>query len=505
MNLTLEVISPGGNPGNPTRKVFGEEGGTIGRAATNSWVLLRAEVSGKHAVVSCRNGVFYVQDTSRNGISLNSLQNKLVSQRPYPLKSGDRLFIEPFEISVMVDDGLGQAAWPAASDPFAHDDPFAPASLLGPDAASGGSPLGFDEGEVDPLKFFHPVRGRSEPRAPEPTVRPPADALVEASFQPPMPMPSAAPAARPSGSGAIPVGYDPLSDFDAADVADPFAPPPPVARPPAVIREVAPPAPAAAPVPRPAPAGRRVVSSRRTGAVPVPPEVAAAPPSAPAPVESPVESRPVSRAPEPPRSAPPAATAGPDPFALLLEGAGLKDAPVTPELTKNFGEILRIVVAGVMDVLHARQGIKEEFRMRQTMFRPADNNPLKFSANVDDALHNLLVKRNPAYLGSVEAFADAFDDLRDHQIAMLAGMRVAFEHLLAQFDPERLQREFEETASKGLMPARLRYWDLFVEKRKDMARDPEAAFAELFGAEFARAYEEQFRQLRAQRGRKAGE
>ena len=76
--------------------------------------------------------------------------------------------------------------------------------------------------------------------------------------------------------------------------------------------------------------------------------------------------------------------------------------------------------------------------MEMTHFRPADNNPLKFSANVDDALHNLLVKRNAAYLGPVEAFEDAFDDLRDHQLAMLAGMRVAFDSMLAEFDPDRL-------------------------------------------------------------------
>ena len=34
--------------------------------------------------------------------------------------------------------------------------------------------------------------------------------------------------------------------------------------------------------------------------------------------------------------------------------------------------------------------------MRTTRFRNAENNPLKFSANVDDALHNLLPQRNPA-------------------------------------------------------------------------------------------------------------
>ena len=89
-----------------------------------------------------------------------------------------------------------------------------------------------------------------------------------------------------------------------------------------------------------------------------------------------------------------------------------------------------------------------------THFRPADNNPLKFSANVDDALHNLLVKRNAAYLAPVEAFADAFEDLRNHQIAMLAGMRVAFESMLAEFDPDRLQEQFDRQLSKGSLLSR---------------------------------------------------
>ena len=152
----------------------------------------------------------------------------------------------------------------------------------------------------------------------------------------------------------------------------------------------------------------------------------------------------------------------------MLAGAGLNPADVTPELARTFGQILRVVVSGVMDVMRSRQQIKDEFRMRMTQFRPADNNPLKFSANVDDALHNLLVKRNAAYLGPVDAFEDAFDDLRNHQIAMLAGMRVAFESMLAEFDPDRLQQEFDRQLGKGLMPAKLRYWDLYREKR---ARD----------------------------------
>jgi type VI secretion system FHA domain protein len=185
----------------------------------------------------------------------------------------------------------------------------------------------------------------------------------------------------------------------------------------------------------------------------------------------------------------------------VLAGAGLDELDVTPELAESFGQILRVVVSGVMDILRARQQIKDEFRMHMTHFKPTDNNPLKFSANVDDALHNLLVKRNAAYLAPVEAFEDAFDDLRSHQIAMLAGMRVAFEFMLAEFDPDRLQEEFDRQLKKGSLlsvPAKLRYWDLYREKRDEIAKDPETSFRELFGEEFAKEYEEQLRRLKVQ-------
>jgi type VI secretion system protein ImpI len=159
-------------------------------------------------------------------------------------------------------------------------------------------------------------------------------------------------------------------------------------------------------------------------------------------------------------------------------------------------------VAGLMDILQSRQRIKEEFGIQHTMFRPADNNPLKFSANIEDALHNLLVKRNAAYLGPVDAFADAFDDLRDHQLAMLAGLRVAFDAMLTEFDADRLQEAFDTQMSKHalpLIPAKMRYWELYREKCQELVKDPDATFDRLFGEEFRRAYEEQFRKLKAAR------
>ncbi len=186
----------------------------------------------------------------------------------------------------------------------------------------------------------------------------------------------------------------------------------------------------------------------------------------------------------------------------MLAGAGLPDAEVTPDLARNFGAILRVVVGGVMTVLRARQEMKNELRMGMTTFKTADNNPLKFSANVDDALHNLLVKRNAAYLGPVDAFEDAFEDVTNHQIAMLAGMRVAFETMIAEFDPDRMQAEFDRQIKKGSLisaPAKMRYWDLYRDRIHDMVRDADTSFRTLFLAEFSRAYEEQLRRLKSQR------
>jgi type VI secretion system FHA domain protein len=195
-------------------------------------------------------------------------------------------------------------------------------------------------------------------------------------------------------------------------------------------------------------------------------------------------------------------------LAAVLAGAGLEGVAVTPELAKSFGEILHVVVSGVMDVLKARHEIKDEFRMRMTHLRVADNNPLKFSVDVNDALHNLLVKRNQAYLSPVQAFEDAFQDLRHHQIAMLAGMRVAFEFMLAEFAPDRLEEQFGRRIDKGALMGKSgglrhlrswRYWDMYRDKQLEIARDPEASFRKLFGEAFAKAYEEQLERLRTER------
>jgi type VI secretion system FHA domain protein len=508
MILTLEVTPPqSATLGESSRRVFTTQGGTIGRGGSCDWVLSHRKVSGRHATISFQDSVFYiVDDQSANGVFLNTTKNRLVPGRRYALKNGDRIIIDPYEMDVTIGSARGADEGPArgpfdepaarphaqggAYNPFDAVDPFAPVPLRTPNPSAPPlpTPRPNPAGQVVPMEELDPLKlleGTPKP-APARHQAPSAKDLENASplaghYQPPAVLtpPPAAPTPPPGGI-MIPADYDPLSD----DSYEPIPVPPefrsaPISAPPPRVE------PPPAPMPTPPPTPRPYVA-------PTPPPVAKAPavPQAPA---------------VPPRETPPAGE-GADPsdpgLVAVLEGAGLERAPVTLEFARSFGQIFRVVVSGVMDVLRSRQQIKDEFRMRLTQFRVADNNPLKFSANVDDALHNLLVKRNAAYLEPVEAFEDAFDDLRDHQMAMLAGMRVAFEAMLAQYNPDQLQQEFDRQLKRSALlnvTARIRYWDLYRERQEAMLKDTEATFRRLFGDEFTKAYEEQLKRLKAER------
>jgi type VI secretion system FHA domain protein len=458
MILTLEIVgSQAEKLGVVRRKTFNATGGTIGRLPDNQWTLPDQYVSNRHALIRYAGGVFFIEDTSTNGVFINSPDNRLVKGQPYALKSGDWIFIEPYEIKASIVEALGEAG--VVDDPFgppAPEDPFAPwqsaAKQVNPVLPPDDEPLA---GEVDPLVALGLEGKHSSKRAPRaPDLA--AKSLERDHFTPPRPVPSELDAHHDEPAPPIPDDYDPLQPSESRVSLPPRArPAPPRAE--SALPRPAPVKPVSRPVAAPSAESKRSVPEQRDASQTID-------------------------------------------LRAVLAGAGLENVAVDPELARNFGEILRVVVGGVMDVLQARQKLKSEFRMGMTTFKPLDNNPLKFSANVDDALHNLLLKRNAAYLSPVDAFEDAFGDLRNHQIAMLAGLRVAFDTMLAEFSPERLQEEFDRQLKKSARlptPAKLRYWDLYREKFHDMVRDSERCFRELFGEAFADTYEEQLKLLKA--------
>lgn len=111
MNLILEVVSPASAPsGSDPRKVFGAQGGRIGRAPECDWVLASPYISRHHATVSCTAGTYYIESTGENGVAINDVHAPLAPQEHRELRNGDTLFIDEFEIRVLLSEAASRPA-----------------------------------------------------------------------------------------------------------------------------------------------------------------------------------------------------------------------------------------------------------------------------------------------------------------------------------------------------------------------------------------------------------
>lgn len=135
--------------------------------------------------------------------------------------------------------------------------------------------------------------------------------------------------------------------------------------------------------------------------------------------------------------------------------------------------------------------------MNVTTIQPVENNPLKFSANIDDALENMFVKRSSAYKNPVDSVREGFQGVAEHQVALLAGMRSAFKSMMQRFDPAVLEKQFEHTTKGQLLSGigKAKYWNAYADHYKDLADNMENSFQYLFGDEFVQSYEDQLRKL----------
>ncbi len=108
MPLQLEIVSEHKeHVGDDAVRVFREDGGTIGRALENDWILPDPDkyISGRHATIDCKGGIYYLVDTSSNGVYVNDENEPIGKGNPRRLFNGDVLHLGDFEITVSIDEG----------------------------------------------------------------------------------------------------------------------------------------------------------------------------------------------------------------------------------------------------------------------------------------------------------------------------------------------------------------------------------------------------------------
>jgi FHA domain-containing protein len=538
--IVITAESLNGAPMEALSAAFDELGGTIGRAPTNQLVLPdpHRSVSRIHARIVYRNGDYAVLDLGSNPVLVNG--EPLGNGREAPIREGDTLHVGDYVLRV----SRGNKA--AAADPFA--DLFgtppqrasaAPSAPSAPSAtAASAAPSARAAAAPAPSWPASPAAARPAP--------PPAASAIPDDWNPFAPVPSRAappsipdehtnpyirdlPVASPAREQSLDSLFDLGPDGGRADpwpgnvpparssapssgtpTDDPLealfgGPPPAAPTVPDHASELQTPW-MAPPLAQPAPPPGAVLSwdaPPRAGQVVMPTGPQAGAPSArPGPPAAPTQMPPAA-APARPRQAAAATAAAPDALArAFAEGLGLPemaDVPLDEARMRLIGQLLAEATRGAVELLQARAAVKREMRAEVTMIVARENNPLKFSPAVEVALRHLLGAPARGFLPPADAMRDAFDDLRAHQLGVMAGMRSALEGVLERFDPAVLESQLVRRSSLAdLIPAsrKSRLWELFQQLYGQLSKEAADDFDELFGKAFRRAYEAHIDQLR---------
>jgi type VI secretion system protein len=202
MTLRLRIVSDQRRLlGDRSSITFTVDGGNIGRSADNDWVLpdpLRY-VSAHHARVEYRDGQFFLEDLSTNGVFINDDERALAKAKPmgHPLTTGDIIRMGDYHIVASVDprdEQLSQADTGAGQVPTSIHG----LRTIGRASAQTdiGAMLNLDDllvPESTQAPTFHPVNAYGQAVAqipmPSPATRP---------LPPPVAAPAPAPVPTPS-------------------------------------------------------------------------------------------------------------------------------------------------------------------------------------------------------------------------------------------------------------------------------------------------------------------
>lgn len=438
LTLTIEnqTALPDGGPLSVT--TAGGRGLDIGRDQHLDWALpdpSRA-ISGRHCEIRFRDGAWWLRDISTNGTYVNGGENRV--QSPYRLRHGDRLEIGHYLIAVTIAEEAGRAPDAPLSAPRAH--------------ASGPGDLWEASEEAAP-----PVPRRD--LMPPGHARPVHDSFIDwaadipAGAAPPHAPVSPAPAAQGEDFAWTPQQSAPLPP------AEPVAPIPTPRRPPASALE-------ASPWDEPASTG-------------IP---------APATTPAPAESTP---------SPPPSSSISPADFMQRFAGgAGVSPQSLSAQdpgaFAEQLGGLMRLIAEELKALLAARAETKRIARSTsQTMIRAQDNNPLKFSPTVDDALQLIFGQPRSGYLDARRAFDESFRDLKAHQIKTYSAMQHALKMLVEDLDPQAIaEGAAQEGGIGGLIGSRkAKMWDAYVARWEAKTAPYENGLLDAFMIYFAECYD----------------
>jgi predicted component of type VI protein secretion system len=195
------------------------------------------------------------------------------------------------------------------------------------------------------------------------------------------------------------------------------------------------------------------------------------------------------------------------PLRAFFEGAGLPHRQLSPmetdRMLRECGGILRAAVEGIMALLRTRAETRKAFGADERGRGAArDNNPLKLMSDARQAMDFLFDtgERTDGLLDPVQAVSDACEDLRVHELAVIAGMRAALQAALRRLEPPAIEQALDQNP-KGfsLASRKAKLWQVFAAQQDKLARDAQENFNQAFGRDFMGAYQAELRRLKGER------
>ena len=170
MPLIIKLVSEHRDlVGDDNVREYYEDGGTIGRSLQNDWILPDPDryISGRHATIDYRGGMYYLADTSSNGVYMNGEMEPIGKGNPRRLFDGDRMRMGDFEFEISIDKGES-LVMPLEPEPSVAPDNLE--QFVDEDVIETGMQL-LDESEITGDDEFQSVLfGQEAPKAaPQPT------------------------------------------------------------------------------------------------------------------------------------------------------------------------------------------------------------------------------------------------------------------------------------------------------------------------------------------------
>jgi len=153
---------------------------------------------------------------------------------------------------------------------------------------------------------------------------------------------------------------------------------------------------------------------------------------------------------------------------------------------------MRLIAEELKGLLAARAESKRIARStNQTMIQAQDNNPLKFSPTVDDALQLIFGQPRSGYLDAKRAFDESFRDLKAHQIKTYSAMQHALRMLVEDLDPQAIaEATTQEGGIGGLIGSRkAKMWETYVARWEAKTAPYEDGLVDAFMIYFAECYD----------------